>query len=153
MQIKSDYFTLDEFTISQDAVRFGIQNIPTQENVDNIQFLCLKILDPLRNKIGKPIVISSGYRSPELNKKIGGAIEPPSQHIFGKAADIIIPGMTAKQTMDYILTNTKLPFDQIILEFGAWVHISFDKEKKLQRGNVLQANIVNQKVDYTPYGG
>lgn len=153
MEIQSQYFKLNEFLISQDAARFGITNTPTDDIINNIQFLCTKILDPLRYKIGKPIVISSGYRSPELNKKIGGAIDPPSQHIFGKAADIIIPGMTAKQTMDYILTNTKLPFDQIILEFGAWVHVSFDKEKKLQRGNVLQANIVNQKVDYTPYGG
>ena len=153
MEIQSQYFKLNEFLISQDAARFGISNVPTDDVIANIQFLCTKILDPLRNKIGKAIVISSGYRSPELNAKIGGAQNPPSQHTFGKAADILIPGMTAKQVMDYILTNTKLPFDQIILEFDSWVHISVDKDKTLQRGNILQAKTVNQKVDYTPYGG
>ena len=150
MGINSKYFNLNEFLISQEAIRFGIQNIPDKRAIENIQWLCTKILDPLREKIGKPIVISSGYRSPELNKKIGGAQFPPSQHTMGKAADIIVPGISAKQLMDFIITQTTLPFDQLILEYLSWCHISYDRDKVQQRGEKL---LINQGTGYVPYKG
>jgi zinc D-Ala-D-Ala carboxypeptidase len=150
MEIQSQYFKLNEFLISQDAARFGIDNTPNDIVIINLQWLCDKILDPLREKLNKPICISSGYRSIALNLKEGGTQNPISQHTMGKAADIYCPGMTPKELANYIINQTELPFDQIILEFSNWVHISFDHNKVQQRGDKLQINV---GTNYLPYKG
>lgn len=141
IELKSTYFTLDEFTSSQIAIRKNIDNTPTDLVIVNLNWLCSKILDPLRGKLNKPIVISSGYRCPKLNLEAGGSLIPPSQHTMGKAADLIIPGMKPKEVMDYIIEQTKLPFDQLIYEYKSWVHISYDHDKVIQRGSKLQIEI------------
>lgn len=124
------YFTLDEFIISETAQRLGIPNIPTEEVVANIYTLSRQILDLLREKLKKPIIITSGYRCKELNEKVGGS--STSQHRDGKAADIKVKGMTAADLFNYI-SNSKLPYDQLILEYDSWVHISYDPDKTQQR--------------------
>ena len=145
---QSKHFTLDEFTKSQIAAREGIDNTPTDFAIENLNLLCLKILDPLREAIKKPVVVSSGYRNELLNKKAGGT--NGSQHTQGEAADIYVPGMTARQLFDWILRNTCLPIDQIIDEFEAWVHVSYDKNKTKQRGNKFIAKKVGKKTQYIP---
>ena len=125
-------FTLAELTKSQTAERCGIDNSPDKEHVDNLQKLCDEILQPIRDYFKKPVVISSGYRSPELSKKIGSSSR--SQHCRGEAADLEIPGVSNKELADFI--NENLNFDQVILEFhnpdeinSGWVHVSYVGDK------------------------
>jgi|TARA_B100000073_G_scaffold314828_1_gene290286 hypothetical protein len=122
-------FSLQELLKSQTALRKGIDNKPANPGViTNLQVLCEKVLQPVRDHFGKPVVINSGYRSPKLNKAIGGSNK--SQHTKGEAADIEIPGLSNKELAEYIEDN--LPFDQLILEFyngvdpnSGWVHVSY----------------------------
>lgn len=125
----SDHFTLYEFTKSQTATRNGIANAPTDEHIANLVILCNYILEPIRLHYSKPITISSGYRSVELNKRIGGS--STSDHCYGKAADIQIKGVDNQELFLWCKDNLK--FKQLILEFynkdkpeDSWVHISLD---------------------------
>jgi zinc D-Ala-D-Ala carboxypeptidase len=119
----SKHFTLDELIRSDAAIRRGIPNIPTEEVVQNLVTLCNTILEPLRMRLGKPIIITSGYRSPEVNALIGGS--RTSQHMTGQAADFHIDGMTPLQVVRWIVDSSRLPYDQVIEEFGTWVHVSW----------------------------
>jgi len=136
-------FSLDEFTISQTAIRNRIINTTNNEVINKIKVLCVKSLQPLREKLNKPIIITSGYRSETLNSIIGGSVN--SQHCKGEAADIIISGMRACELFAYILTSDIL-YDQVILEFNRWVHISYSQKKN--RMNALLAKHVNGKIVY-----
>jgi zinc D-Ala-D-Ala carboxypeptidase len=116
-------FSLDEFVVTST----GIENIPGPEEVANLRLLAEKILQPLRTYLNQPIVINSAYRSPLVNKAIGGS--KTSQHMTGQAADIHVPGLTNQQIIDAIRA-LKLPFDQLIdeqLKGKKWVHVSYDK--------------------------
>ncbi len=122
-------FSLQELLKSQTALRKGIDNKPANPGViTNLQVLCEKVLQPVRDHYARPVVINSGYRCPKLNKAIGSSSK--SQHIKGMAADIEIPGLSNKELAEYIEEN--LPFDQLILEFyngvdpnSGWVHVSY----------------------------
>ena len=122
------YFTLDELTYSYTAKQKGINNTPNATVKANLINLVDNILDPLREAYGKPIVVSSGYRCPELNKAVKGA--PKSQHVKGEAADIRTQSDKPednKKLFDLAL-KLNLPFDQLIDEYGFnWVHVSFSK--------------------------
>jgi len=139
----SNYFTLEEFVTSQTAKRLGIINKPSNEAVNNLQLLCKRVLEPLRMQCG-PVVVSSGYRSPALNKAIGGSTS--SQHCKGQAADIIVPGYDNLEVAKYI--KGLLVFDQLILEFypGGWIHVSYSKD--INRGSLLRATKVRGKTKY-----
>lgn len=126
------YFKLEEFIFSQTAIRHGINNYPSEAIIENIQWLCTKILDPLRERIRAPLYITSGYRCKELNKLVKGSDN--SQHMEGKAVDIVCNTFTPKQLYNFILYNTKFPYDQIINEFNSWVHISYNRDIEVQRG-------------------
>ncbi len=145
-EFKSKYFKLEEFIVSQTAIRLNIDNTPSDVVINNLNWLCLKILDPLREKLNKPIIISSGYRSEKLNKIIGGS--KTSQHISGKAADIIVSGIKSRDLFNFIKQKTTLPFDQMIEEFSQWIHISHDRDKTQQQKERLIATKVNGKIIY-----
>ena len=152
MQLSTN-LSLAEVTRSETAKRKGISNMPTPEHIENFKKLALNIFQPIREHFGKPIIISSGYRSAELNKAIGGSLS--SQHCSGEAIDIDMDGtdITNKQIFDYIKDN--LNFDQMIWEFGTdanpdWVHVSFAANRS-QRKQILVAKKVNGKTTYTPY--
>lgn len=149
IQFKSKNFSLNEFTKSDTAARFGIDNTPTEEVIENLNWLCLKILDPLRDSLNKKITVTSGFRCLPLNKKIGSG--DGSQHTKGQACDFNVEGMKPKQVFDYIIKETKLPFDQVIMEFGQWIHISYDRNKEKQRGSKLIARNENGKTIYIEY--
>ncbi len=125
----TDNFSLQELLKSQTALRKGIDNKPADPSViTNLQVLCEKVLQPVRDHFARPVVINSGYRCPKLNKAIGSSSK--SQHTKGEAADIEIPGLSNKELAEYIEDN--LPFDQLILEFyngvdpnSGWVHVSY----------------------------
>ena len=138
-------FSLDEFTFSNTAVRKGIDNTPTEEAVKNLQALCVHVLQPLRDKLGKPITINSGYRCKELNTAIGGSRN--SQHMEGKAADIKVEGVNIEELFQFIIRNIP-DYDQCIQEFGRWIHISWNGYNN--RNQNLRAIKVNSKTKYIP---
>lgn len=117
----STHFTLEELTFSQTAIRHGINNNPNSKIVDNLTILTLKILQPTRDHYDKPIIITSGYRSPMLNDLIGGAAK--SQHMEGRAVDFTVKGIKNSEVITWIKNH--LEFDQLIDEFGSWVHCSY----------------------------
>ena len=152
MQLSTN-LSLAEVTRSETAKRKGISNMPTPEHIENFKKLAANIFQPIREHFGKPIFISSGYRSAELNKAIGGSLS--SQHCSGEAIDIDMDGtdITNKQIFDYIKDN--LTFDQMIAEFPKqgnpdWVHVSFAANRS-QRKQILVAKKVNGKTTYIPY--
>jgi uncharacterized protein YcbK (DUF882 family) len=138
------HFTLEELTFSQTAVRRGIPNQANPQQIAALQALVLHILDPLRDHLGCSIQISSGLRVPALNKAIGGV--PTSQHCFGEAADILVPGHSIASVVAEI-RHLNLPFDQLIDEFGQWTHVSYGPR---HRGQVLIARKVNGHTVYSP---
>lgn len=123
-QIKlGEFFTLDEFV----KTRTGFDNTPTPEAIERLRLLVKYILDPLRKAVGKPITITSGYRSPTVNSNVVGSSKT-SQHMKGEAADFKISGMTNQQVID-LVRKLRLPYDQIIDEqrgSSLWVHISYN---------------------------
>lgn len=116
----TDHFTLEELTFSQTAARMDIPNAPCGVTVNNLTRLCL-LLEDIRTLLGRPINISSGYRSPLLNKAVGG--QPNSQHTVGCAADITVKGMTPDEVVRAII-DSSLVYDQVIREFDRWTHVS-----------------------------
>ena len=133
----SKNFVLSEIIRSNTAKRLGISNEPKKEHLKNLQRIVTNILQPLRDDLG-PIRISSGYRSPSLNRAISGSNK--SQHTKGQALDLQFwkeGQMCNKEIYEWIL-QSDLEFDQMINEFDfAWIHISL-KEKN-NRKQVLKA--------------
>lgn len=121
----SPSFTLEEMTASETAVRHGIDNTPSNEVLMNLRRLAL-FLEDVRKTIGMPIRISSAYRSPETNAKVGG--KATSQHCKGAAADIKVKGMTPDQVVKAII-KAGLEYDQVIREFDSWTHVSISNTK------------------------
>ena len=124
------YFTMTEFTSSATARRKGIENTPDAVAKHNLTALVANVLDPLRELYGKPIVVTSGYRSLKLNKAVGGASR--SQHCSGKAADIrcVSDSRAENKRLFELIQRSGLPFDQLIDEYNYdWVHVSFSEGK------------------------
>lgn len=120
------YFTMQELTASATARRKGIDNTPDAQAKANLTALVANVLDPLREKWGAPIVVTSGFRSVKLNRAVGGAAR--SQHCKGQAADIRSVSDTKKDNkrLFELIKASNLPFDQLIDEYDYdWVHISF----------------------------
>ena len=149
----STHLDLSEVIRSDSAKRNGISNMPTEEHIANFMLLAEKIFEPIREHFGVPIRISSGYRSKELNAKIGGSSS--SQHCKGQAVDIDMDGSTNgvsnADVFNYIKDN--LPFDQLIWEFGNednpdWVHVSYVPNGRKQ---ILKAFKMNGATKYFPY--
>ena len=146
----SENFTLDELTKSQEAIRLGIPNEPSDEHITNLILLCKNILQPVRNHFKIPVSISSGYRSAALCEAIGSSSK--SQHTKGQAADFEIFGMANKDLADWIVNN--LDYDQCILEFwnpndpnSGWVHCSYSDSGN--RKQYLNAQKLNGRIVYT----
>lgn len=127
----SPHFTLAEFVASQTATRRGIPNDPPVELYPALK-LTADGLERIREIVGGPIIITSGYRSPHLNQAIGGALS--SQHVLGQAADIRVPGMSPELLAKRIDQNRhEIRHDQLILEYppDGWVHVSFVAHPRL----------------------
>jgi hypothetical protein len=146
MQISKN-FTLDELLKSPTALQwdFKEQFTPPEDVVENLIQLVVNVLQPLRDKIGRPIRVTSGYRSPRVNSKVGGAstringrVVQTSDHVLGRAADIEcwVDGRESNnlivEALRELAKSPTFEWDQIILEFGtlhnpSWVHISYRK--------------------------
>lgn len=117
------YFTIKELSDSATAQQKRIDNKPDQQQINSLTALVDNVLDPLREKFGRPIIINSGFRCPALNKAVGGAAT--SQHAKGEAADIDT-GTWAGNKELYDIIRKELPFDQLIDEKNfSWVHVSY----------------------------
>lgn len=140
----SQHFTLAELVHSETAVRKGIPNTPSPEIVDNLRTLAHS-LEAVRAALrGAPMLISSGYRSPELNRLVGGS--PSSAHCQGFAVDFIAPAFGTPKEICVEIASSELSFDQCICE-GTWVHLSVDPRMRRQ---VLTAHFgLNGTVKYT----
>jgi len=128
-------FSISELCKSDKAKQNNIKNTPNLACVDNMLNLIFYCLQPVRNLIGKPMIISSGFRCPELNKLVGGVSN--SQHLTGQAVDFTVPGETVAGIIFKIQTSN-IEYDQLINEYNKWVHISFNKGKN--RKQVLKIN-------------
>lgn len=116
----TENFTLEELTHSDSALRMGWENIPNEQEIENLTRLA-GLLEEVRKVLGKPIRINSGFRSKQVNDSVGS--KDSSQHRIGCAADIKIPEMTPKQVCEAIKASG-IQFDQLIREFDSWTHIS-----------------------------
>lgn len=148
----SRHFTFSEMTRSQTATRLGIRNHPSAEHVEALRHLCAEVLEPVREMVGRPVRISSGYRSAELSERIGSS--PRSQHCRGEAADFEVPGIS-NLVLAHAIAESQIPYDQLILEFhdplegpaSGWIHISAVRGQP--RRMVLTATRQKGQVVYT----
>jgi zinc D-Ala-D-Ala carboxypeptidase len=125
----SKNFTLSEMVKSETALRHDMDNTPSQEVISCLQALAVNVLQPVRDHFARGVKVNSGYRSPDVNAKVGGS--RTSDHCRGMAADIEIPGVPNHELAEWIKAN--LPYTQLILEFytrgvpdSGWVHVSYD---------------------------
>jgi len=122
----SEFFTLEEMTITQ--VR-SVGNVPNALKLENLTRTAMK-MDHIRRLLGRPIIVSSGYRSPEVNKIVGGS--PTSDHMQGLAVDFICPGFGTVDEIVEKIDKSGVEFDQLFNEFNRWVHIGFGPKMRRQ---------------------
>lgn len=126
------YFTIKELTASDTAKARKIDNTPSESVKVNLNRLVENVLDPLREKWGKPIHVNSGYRCPALNKAVGGS--KTSDHLYGQAADITAINADRKKRIEMnkelfaLVAELDLPYKQLIDESGyTWIHVSYQQ--------------------------
>lgn len=122
IEMLSPHFSLDELTVSEMAARKGWDNTPPPGALANLRALA-DMLERIREELGAPaIIITSGYRSPLVNAAVGGCAG--SQHLLGCAADYICPRFGTPLQVAKAIAESGIPFDQLIHEYGRWVHVS-----------------------------
>lgn len=155
----SEHISYTEATKSITSIKKGIDNTPDDETLSRMVYVANAIFEPIREHFGVPIAITSFYRSPALNKAVGGS--PTSEHVHGSAIDIdadVLGFITNKDIFEFIRKN--LDFNQLIWEFGtdrepAWVHVS--SKASGNKNEILQAYtetdwMGKKRTKYKPYG-
>jgi zinc D-Ala-D-Ala carboxypeptidase len=145
----SAHFALSEFLFSETAARMGREIVPTPVQIENLTRLCLTLLEPLREELGRPIIITSGLRPVWLNIAIGGS--KTSAHPDGRAADLQVHGVAPIEVCRTV-QRLQLPVDQCILEFpksgAGWTHLGIEAAGAKLRGEYLTANVVDGRTKY-----
>jgi zinc D-Ala-D-Ala carboxypeptidase len=141
------HFALEEFLRSETAARLGWKIEPTEQERAQLLRLSSIILEPIRLRVDKSVHVLSGLRPRGLNTFIGGAKN--SEHIYGRAADIEVEGYTPMQ-LAMLIIEMGLPFNQLILEFDQWVHVSVAEEGATPKREVLTARHISGKTVYFP---
>lgn len=122
MTLLSPNFSLEEMTISQNAVRAGLPNIPSGDTLRKLTYTASK-MELVRSLLSEPILVSSGYRALKVNALAGSS--STSQHIKGEAVDFTSPKFGTPKSIIEKIKSSSIVFDQLILEYDTWVHISF----------------------------
>ena len=138
MIMASPNFSMDELTHSDTAARHGIDNTPNDNEKENLYKLAMEMEDVRELLNNKPIFVSSGYRCLALNELLGS--KKTSAHIKGLAADFTCRQFGTPNEIVFALINSDIPYDQVILEFDRWVHISFCEDKEAPRRQALVIN-------------
>ena len=144
----SPHFSLSEFTKSSTAMKHGIKNTPPQEAVDNLKALCVHTLEPLREALGLPIIITSGYRTKQLNHLLVNH-SVKSQHMNGQAADFYVGWNGQKneepsrrelliRAFRQIITDDAIAFDQCII-YPSFIHVSYVRSGRKNRSKLTKA--------------
>lgn len=134
----TQHFTLQELIFSQTAARKGIDNTPTQAIIQNLRRTAEQ-LEVVRTLLGgKPILISSGYRCPALNAAVGGSKN--SSHMLGLAVDFTCPAFGSVFETAKAIAESDIDFDQLIYEFGTWVHLGFSTGTGRRKVNTIFAD-------------
>lgn len=146
----SKHITYDEGVVSATGARKGIKNIPPPSILKNMKATAEALFEPLREKFG-PVIVISFYRSPELNRMVGGS--KTSAHMTGHAIDVMHTNGFTNADIFNFFKNGCIPYDQIIWEFGTskepqWVHIGYNS-KGHNRRQALKATKVKGKTVYT----
>ena len=146
----SKHISYKEGVYSRTATRLGIKNNPNAEQMKNMISIAEEVFEPLRAYVGGPIKINSFFRSPELNKAIGGSTK--SQHCHGQAIDLDDTFGRCTNAEMFKFIKEHLDFDQIIWEFGNdenpdWVHVSYVSPDQ-NRKRCLKAFKENGKTNY-----
>lgn len=144
----SEHFSLREMTKSSTATRLGIDNTPSKDVLDCLKALCVNVLEPLRKAWGAPIVVSSGYRSPQLNKAVHGAAS--SQHVVGQAADIHTVSDKPEENRKLLdlIVKLGLPYDQVINEYPNramqpdWIHVSYGPKNRRNKLTCIKGKYI-----------
>ena len=131
----SENFSLEELTASETAARKGIDNTPSEEVINNLKRLAAALQEVRALLNHRAILISSGYRSPELNQAVGGSAT--SDHCKGLAADFICPSYGTPNDIVRAIAVSGLSFKQVIREFDRWVHLSIPEEGQEPRKQAL----------------
>jgi zinc D-Ala-D-Ala carboxypeptidase len=142
----SPHFWLREFLRSQVAARIGRQIVPTDDHVANLRRLCLTVLEPLRVSVAATITVTSGLRPEWLNALVGGSVK--SSHVSGCAADIVVAGWRPPEVCREII-RLNLPYNQVILEFDEWTHVSVPDPGTPIARQVLTARVVDGGTVYS----
>lgn len=142
-----NYFKEHELYQSSVAQQQGINNTPGKQELDRLLHIRDNYLNPIRDKLGEPIIVSSGYRCPELNKKVGGA--STSNHLTGEAVDLVVRSGNIKKlfnTIESFLKESNLPFDELLFEKSSkgsvWVHLAVRQRSGYpNRSKILYLNV------------
>jgi len=136
------HFTLEELTVSQEAIRRGLANKPNIAELANLRRLA-DVLEKVRELVGRPVVVSSGFRSLPVNRAIGSS--DTSAHVKGLAADFTVPGMTVK-ALCLLIRESGIEYDQLIYE-GTWAHLGLSEGKP--RREELTAHFGGPRTTYS----
>jgi len=135
--------TLEQMIFSQTALRKGIDNTPNAGEIAYLTMLAQTIMEPMMDLLGVPIHIDSGFRSVALNFLVGGSGSKPGQkpsaHLDGRAVDFIPQGLELIKAFDMIRASG-LPFDQVIIECNAWIHVGISRTGLVARHEALKAS-------------
>lgn len=146
----SEHFTLEELIRSSTANSHGISNDPNPEQIENLRWHCRFVLEPIREIAGKPVIITSGFRSDELNRIIADS-SSVSQHRckeYDAATDFMIPGMDLENVFHLVVNNPdRIAYDQVILESHC-AHVSSRRNRQIP---LIRKRLANGGVTYQPY--
>ena len=124
------HFTLEELTISTMARKAKLDNTLPDSLLPNMK-RSAELLEQVRTLLNKPIFVHSGYRSPAVNKAVGGKTNPPSQHTQALAVDFVCPQFGTPEDICRTIEKSNLIFGKVILEYNSWVHIQVGTERKV----------------------
>lgn len=145
----SEHFTLEELIRSDTASRLGIDNSPTKQQLQHAKTYLIPGLEQVRELLGKPILISSGFRSVVVNISVPGSSKT-SQHCKFEAADFTSPGFGTVLDVAKKIMYSDIKFDQLIYEYGSWVHLSFSSSPRKKvlskyKGTSYLSGLVNKE--------